>query len=246
MGDKITVLIVEDDPIIAADLTYFMKDFGYSPFPAVASAEQALLLLNNIVPDFILMDVTLEGDVDGIELAQEINKKHALPIIFLTAHHDRKTIDRIKAAQPSAYLVKPLQEYNLQTSIELALYNFSHQKLVNKGQDNSDADFVSGKHFFIKVKNQLKKVLLDEILFVEAYDNYSFVHTSDQKYLIGSTLKAVEQKLAEHQFIRTHRSTIVNLKVIDGIEEDVILIREHKLPIGKTYRDDFMKRINLL
>jgi len=246
MGDKITVLIVEDDPIIAADLTYFMKDFGYSPFPAVASAEQALLLLNNIVPDFILMDVTLDGKTDGIELAQQISKKHALPIIFLTAHHDRKTIDRIKAAQPSAYLVKPLQEYNLQTSIELALYNFSHQKFVNKDQDSSDADFVSGNHFFIKVKNQLKKVLLDQILFIEAYDNYSFVHTADQKYLIGSTLKAVEQKLAEHQFVRTHRSTIVNLKVIEGIEEDVILIREHKLPIGKTYREDFMKRINLL
>jgi len=246
MGDNITVLIVEDDPIIAADLTYFMKDFGYSPFPAVASAAQAWLLLNNVVPDFILMDVTLEGDVDGIELAKQINKKHALPIIFLTAHHDRKTIDRIKAAQPSAYLVKPLQEYNLQTSIELALYNYSHQKLVNKSQDTSDTDFVSGNHFFIKVKNQLKKVLLDQILFVEAYDNYSFVHTAEQKYLIGSTLKAVEQKLAEHQFVRTHRSTIVNLKVIDGIEEDVILIREHKLPIGKTYRDDFMKRINLL
>ena len=246
MRDNITVLIVEDDPIIAADLTYFMKDFGYSPFPAVASAEQAWLLLNNVVPDFVLMDVTLEGDVDGIELAKQINKKHALPIIFLTAHHDRKTIDRIKAAQPSAYLVKPLQEFNLQTSIELALYNYSHQKLVNKSQDTSDTDFVSGNHFFIKVKNQLKKVLLDEILFVEAYDNYSFVHTAEQKYLIGSTLKAVEQKLSEHQFVRTHRSTIVNLKVIEGIEEDVILIREHKLPIGKTYREDFMKRINLL
>lgn len=246
MADNISVLIVEDDPIIAADLTYLMQDLGYSPFPAVSSAEQALLLLKNAIPDFILMDVTLEGEMDGIGLAEKLNKNYSIPIIFLTAHHDRDTIDRIKATQPSAYLVKPLQEYNLQTSIELALYNYSHQKLVVKPVDTSGNDFISGNHFFVKIKNQLKKILLDDILFVEAYDNYSFLHTTEAKHLIGSNLKSVESKLADHQFVRTHRSTIVNLKVIDGIEEDVILIGKHQLPIGKTYREDFMKRINLL
>ena len=98
MSERITVLIVEDDPIIAADLKYFMKDFGYAPFPAVADADQAMLMLENIAPDFILMDVTLEGDVDGIQLAEQINAKMNVPIIFLTAHHDKSTIDRIKAS----------------------------------------------------------------------------------------------------------------------------------------------------
>ncbi len=246
MSDNITVLIVEDDPIIAADLKFLMQDLGYSPFPPVASAEDALLVLNNIKPDFALIDVTLEGDMDGIDLAEIINKKQRLPIIFLTAHHDRTTIDRIKAVQPSAYLVKPLEEHNLQTSIELALYNHSHQKLEPKQAEGGE-DYVMGKHFFIKVKNQLKKVLLEDILFLEAYDNYSFVHTANgSKSIIGSNLKMLEHKLAEHQFIRIHRSYLINLRAVDGIEEDVVLIKENHLPVGKTYREEFMKRISLL
>mgnify|MGYP000601479710 CR=1 FL=1 len=84
MQDKITVLIVEDDPIISADLTYFMKDFGYSPFPALKNAEDTLMMLQNITPDFILMDIGLAGNKDGIETAEIINQKYQIPIIFLT------------------------------------------------------------------------------------------------------------------------------------------------------------------
>jgi DNA-binding LytR/AlgR family response regulator len=246
MPDKITVLIVEDDPIISADLTYLMRDFGYSPFPPLKNADDTLMMLENITPDFILMDVSLEGDVDGIDLATEINKIKSIPIIFLTAHHDRATIDRIKATQPSAYLVKPLQEFNLQTSIELALYNYSHQKLQNKEDDSFDSDFISGDHFFIKVKNQLKKVLLSEILFFEASDNYSFLHTAKQKYIISSTLKTLESKLKDFDFVRIHRSSLINLLALEGIEEDVAIIAGNNLPVGKTYKVDLMKRIKLL
>ena len=146
MSERITVLIVEDDPIIAADLKHFMKDFGYAPYPAATEAEQALMMLETITPDFILMDVTLEGEADGIELAEKINKSLDVPIIFLTAHHDKATIDRIKQTQPSAYLVKPLQEHNLKASIELALYNHSHQKLDDRPE--SGEDYVAGNYIF--------------------------------------------------------------------------------------------------
>lgn len=179
-------------------------------------------------------------------MANEINKTKNIPVIFLTAHHDRATIDRIKATQPSAYLVKPLQEFNLQTSIELALYNHLHQKLQNNEGDSMDSDFISGNHFFIKVKNQLKKVLLSEILFFEASDNYSFLHTANQKYIISSTLKTLESKLKDFDFVRIHRSSLINLLALEGIEEDVAIIAGNHLPVGKTYKVDLMKRIKLL
>lgn len=246
-ASKITVLIVEDDPIIASDICHHMKEFGYAPFPPVSSAEDALLLLNNVLPDFIMIDVSLDGEMDGIQLAEEINKNHQLPIIFLTAHHDRNTLDRIKATRPSAYLVKPLQVYNLQTSIELALYNHSHQEFSSNDEEESSEDFISGGHFFLKVKNQLRKILLEEIQVLEAYDNYAFAHTkTGQKLIISTTLKQLEQKLSDHQFIRTHRSYMVNLKAIESIEDDMVMIRDLRIPIGKTYKDEFMKRIQLL
>ena len=244
---KITALIVEDDPVIAADLSFFMKDFGYSPFPAVKNAADALLLLNNIVPDFILIDVNLEGEMDGIELAKAIKEHHNLPLIFLTALHDRGTLDRIKETQPSAYLVKPLQEYSLQATIELALYNHSHQKpAATDVATVLETDFIAGDYFFIKVKNQLRKISLDDIVVLEAYDNYAYVHTPGQKHIIGSTLKSLEEKLTGLHFNRIHRSYIINLKHIEKIEEDIVVIGTLKIPIGKTYKDDLMKRIKLL
>jgi DNA-binding LytR/AlgR family response regulator len=243
---KVTVLIVEDDPIIAKDLSYHLQDLGYSPFPPVRSVEDALLLLNNVTPDLVLIDVSLEGEEDGIDLAEKINQQHDLPIIFLTALHDRATIDRIKATRPSAYLVKPLQVHNLQTSIELALYNQAHQSLTEEPIAERTEDFVTGSHFFIKVKQQLRKVLLEEVEVLEAFDNYAFLHTADQKHIISSSLKDLERKLIDQPFVRIHRSYMVNLGAIERIEEDIVVIRDFRIPIGKTYKEEFMKRIQLL
>lgn len=247
MGEqKLQAMIVEDEPIISADLTYLMEDLGYKPLPPVRNYRDALLLLDSVTPDFILLDVSLEGEQDGISLAKAIKERFDLPLIFLTAHHDRQTIDKIKAVQPSAYLVKPINEYNLQMSIELALYNHTHRSFSSKITEPRENDYVNGAHFFIKVKNQLKKILLEDIGVLEAYDNYSYVHTAESKHLISSTLKQLEQKLPQESFIRVHRSYMVNLKAIERIEEDVITIKEMHIPIGKTYREEFMKRIELL
>lgn len=245
MGEqKITALIVEDDPVIAEDLTWNLKDFGYSPFPPVASAADALLLLENVKPDFVLLDVTLKGETDGISLGEEITKRWSIPLVFLTAHHDRRTMERIKALHAAAYLVKPLQIHSLQTAIELALYNHSHRKM-SALPEGGEPDYVAGDFFFIKVKNQLVKVELREILLLEAADNYAFIYTRQNKYMVSSNLKALEGKLPDY-FMRVHRSYVVNLKAIDSIEEESIAIGEHQVPLGKTHREDFMKRINLL
>jgi DNA-binding LytR/AlgR family response regulator len=246
--NNITILIVEDDPVIAADLTFIMQDLGYSPFPPLRNAADVLLILKNIRPDCIIVDVNLEGDMDGIELAGTIKTEYGIPVIFLTAHHDRNTMERIKKIQPSAYLVKPIEIHTLQTTIELALYNASHRGITNKEkeQENENEEYISDRYFFIKVKNQLKKILLEDIVYLEAYDNYSYLYAPDKKYIISSNLKAIENKLADYQFVRVHRSYLINLKYIDGIEDDFILMNKARIPIGKTYRDDFMKFIDLL
>lgn len=246
--NNISILIVEDDPVIAADLTFIMQDLGYSPFPPMRNAADVMLMLRNTQPDCIILDVNIEGKMDGIELAEKIKNEFRLPIIFLTAHHDRNTIERIKKIQPSAYLVKPIEVHTLQTTIELALYNASHGDMNQKDtlNDNTNDEYISDRYFFIKVKNQLKKILLEEIVYLEAYDNYSYLHTPETKYIISSNLKAIETKLTDHQFVRVHRSYLVNLKYVDGIEDESILMNKVRIPIGKTYRDDFMKFIDLL
>jgi DNA-binding LytR/AlgR family response regulator len=240
---KTTALVVEDDPVIAADLVWLLKDFGYSPFPAVESADEARLLFENVRPDIVLMDVSIEGGVDGIDLAREIQERWDVPIVFLTAHHDRRTMDRIKAIRASAYLVKPLQGHSLQAALELALYNHSHRQLTSS--ESEEFQPLQGQEFFIKVKNQLRKFHVDDMICMEAADNYAFIHTRTEKHLINHTLKELEEKLP-HSFVRVHRSFIVNMNAVDGIEEDVVLVGKLHLPLGKTYRDEFMQRIRTL
>lgn len=244
---KVTILIVEDNPIIADDLAGYMEDFGYTAMPPVHSAEEALRAIKNNEPDLLLLDVGLEGEIDGIQLAGMVNEKYNIPFIYLTALHDNNTIGRIKETQPNAYLVKPVDEKSLQTSIEVALYNFTHRQTDAQEENNEEiSGFIKGDHFFIKVKQSLVKVFLEDVLFFEAYDNYSYVHTPERKYLISMSLKSVEGKLSGGVFVRSHRSYIVNMSKIGSIQEDNLIIAEHKVPIGKTHRAEIMKYINLL
>jgi DNA-binding LytR/AlgR family response regulator len=237
---KKKILIVEDQPIIAADLSGYMKDFGYQPLPSVKSAEDALLLLENIQVDCVLIDINIEGDMDGVELAHQIKETYGIPMIFITALHDDHTIKRITSSGASAYLVKPVSEYSLRASIELALHKEErvHSPKLKVEKEHED--------FYIKYKNQLRRISAEEVNVCEAYDNYVYLHTNEGKFLIHSSLKAVAEKLVPFDFMRVHRSYIVNMKSIDSLEGDDILINGLRIRIGKTYREEFMSQIRLL
>ena len=245
---KFKILIVEDDSIISEDLAGYMEDFGYQAMPTASNAEEALKILKNGLPDLVLLDVGLEGEIDGIQLANLIQEKYDLPFIFLTAYHDTATIERIKSTRPAGYLVKPVDERSLKTSIEVGLYNFRHSQHDISAKDVQDTkmDIISNDHFFIKVKQGLQKILLKDILFFEAYDNYAYVHTQDKKHIVSMPLISIENKISPQHFIRVHRSYIINIEKIQGLEDDNVIIDGKSIPIGKTYRSDIMKLIRLL
>lgn len=245
-SNMVRILIVEDNPIIGEDLAAYMSEFGHIPVGVASNADEALKLLKETSVDLILLDVGLEGEIDGIQLASLIRDKYEMPYIFLTALYDNKTIERIKSVRPEAYLVKPIDEHSLKTTIEVALYNFHHKTELPSQGEQDHGSFNEDGYFFIKVKQGLLKIQLQDILFFEAYDNYSWVYTSDQKHLIGLTLKNIEAKLPPKPFIRAHRSYIVNIQKIDRLDEISLFIGEHKVPIGKTFRPDIMKHIRLL
>ena len=243
---KPKILIIEDDSIIAEDLAGFLDDFGYAAMDIASNAEEALKALKNELPDLVLLDVGLDGEVDGIQLAGIIQEKYDLPFIFLTAYYDDKTINRIKTTRPNGYLVKPIDEHSLKTSIEVALYNFSHRQPEKFSEPDSADHSGTDAHFFIKVKQGLLKIAFADILLVEACDNYCYLYTAEKKYMVSMHLKSIETKLPGKNFIRVHRSFVINLDKIQSIEDDVIVIGQNRIPIGKTYRNDVMKYIKLL
>lgn len=122
---EIHVLIVEDEALIAKDIKYILEDEEYIVSAIAYNSKQALEELRNKPPDIVLLDIQLNSELSGIQLAKVINEQYQLPFIFLTSHSDRATIEHVKSTNPMGYLVKPFEERTLITTIEIALYNYA-------------------------------------------------------------------------------------------------------------------------
>lgn len=122
---NIQVLIVEDEPLIAEDISEYLSNVDYSVLDIAYSKSQALKALERQTPDMILLDINLGGNLDGIEIAHLINQKYQLPFIFLTSYAHKSILDQAKVTRPLGYILKPFTEKDLFSSIEIALYNFS-------------------------------------------------------------------------------------------------------------------------
>ncbi|MCC5629300.1 PAS domain S-box protein [Nostoc sphaeroides CHAB 2801] len=131
---KAKILVVEDEAIVGKDLQYRLIKFGYTVPVIASSGEEAINKAIEISPDLVLMDIKLKGSMDGIEAAEEIYKRLDIPVIYLTAYADEKTLERAKITEPFAYLIKPFKERELQTNIEITLikHGLERQLKVNK------------------------------------------------------------------------------------------------------------------
>ena len=125
------IMIVEDESIIAEDLADSLEDMGYIVVDIVSSGEEAILMAAEKQPHLILMDVMLQGEIDGITAAEEIYSSLQIPIIFLTAYSDNQTLQRVKATNPFGYIVKPFEERNLYLTIEIALERHHYDPITH-------------------------------------------------------------------------------------------------------------------
>ena len=232
---KLTILIVEDEPLIADDIAMILGKNKYQIADIVDNAEDALHYLRSNNVNLILLDINIEGDTDGIQLAHKINEAFKIPFLFLTSYYDNNTLKRAKAANPSGYIVKPFDEADLVANIELSSIKTKRSTSLTKTEK-----------FFIRDKNELKSIETDDILYVESDDNYANIFTTQQKYVVPHTLKSIEDQLSEHQFTRIHKSYLVNFKKITSIHEGCVFINEVRLTIGRAYKDKLISGLAIL
>jgi PAS domain S-box-containing protein len=117
-----TILVVEDERLVAKDLQTTLKRLGYSCPVTASSGESALRAADETAPDLVLLDVNLGGSMDGIDVATELRRRRGVPVVFLTAYADDETIGRARLAEPYGYVIKPYNERELRSGIEIALY----------------------------------------------------------------------------------------------------------------------------
>jgi DNA-binding LytR/AlgR family response regulator len=239
--NKVKVLIVEDELIIAMNITDILEDLGYETLEVASSYEEAVKLLKSEDPDIAILDVQLKGSKNGIDLAQFIREEYDIPFIFLTSNSGKETVEKAKSVNPSSFLVKPFNTDDLFTSIEIALHNYNQQKKASANDEGvlvNDALFIKEKGSFIKVK-------LDEILFFKSHHVYLEVHTkSGGNHLLRSSFNSISTYLPKH-FFRVHRSFMINLNHLDSIKSHSLTIQDMEVPLSKRFRDELFQIIQI-
>lgn len=125
---KIKVLIVEDEPVIAENVSLYLDNNDFEVSGIAYDSEEAMDQLRLNTPDAIILDINLESDKDGIDIAGYINSVYQLPFVFLTSYSDKVTLERAKKVKPSGYIVKPFNEKTLLASLEIAISNHATEK----------------------------------------------------------------------------------------------------------------------
>ena len=234
------LLIIEDSVDIRENTAELLELSGFTVEKASDGLE-GVRLARTWNPDLVICDIMMPN-LDGFGVLQVFSSQPELasiPFIFLTSLSDNATLEKVKATEPFGYIVKPFNEKTLKTNIELALHKYQLQKPSVSVTEENDS-------FFIKNKGELIRIELNQILYLEAYDNYCYLITAQNKTLISHTLKSVEEKLPSQKFLRVHRSFVVQISQISSLQEGFVFIGKHKIPVGKSYREELMKNITLL
>lgn len=229
---KPSILVVEDEPLIADDIAEILEKNGFEVYLA-DEAKDALDIIDKCNPDLAILDINIDGEQDGIALAGQIT----IPFVFLTSYYDKATLARAAKVNPSGYLVKPFDENELVANVEIAL-----SKKITKPQLSPQFP----EKLFVRKEQEIIALMSDQIVYAEAFDNYTKLFTSDDKYMISHTLKRVEETLGPHGFMRIHRSFIINFNAIDSIAENYVYLKGRKVQIGKAYKKLLMDRLTMI
>ncbi len=246
---KPRILIVEDELLVALDLSKRLDFLGFDASTA-ENGNEALRSFNSLKPDLVLLDINLEGGMDGIETGRRMITINPVPLVFLTSYSDDLTFKRAQELGPSAYLLKPFNERELNLSINLALSNFSKAKNTlekNKAQKNLDDEFyLVTSSIFLRKKTRFQKVAFKDIILIEADGNCTLIHTRTQKFFLSVTMGIILEELHIPEIVRCHRSYAVNINAVDSFEGNRIFIGEQEIPVSKSYKEGLFDRFRTL
>lgn len=214
------IYIVEDEPLIVSTIETSLRKHGHKILGDADEVSVALKDIELLKPDLVLIDIQLSGDKDGIDLANELDKTKQ-PYLFLSSQTDPNTITRVKDTNPLGYVVKPFTVTGLRTNIELAWHNFTE---------------IEQHYLAIKHDGKLLKINQDAINHLKAFDNYCYIYTTTESYLVPHTLKHIHEQLVGDHFIKCHRSYVVNLKHVLSIEKGSITTKINTIPVSATQR----------
>jgi two-component system, LytTR family, response regulator LytT len=208
------ILIVEDEVIIAEFIKDILEENNYNSVTIANDYETAVSEMQNFVPDLILMDINLNGLNSGIELAEKKNKQ--AKVIFLTGQNDFGLMNKALTTNPESYLTKPIKKNDLIAAIQLSIFK--------------------NKPSYVKIKDGVKtiKIDLNDILFIKSDDVYIDIQTTTKKYTIRKSLDSFLKEINHSNFIKVHRSYIINTSKVTSKKANSISIDNFEIPISRN------------
>lgn len=248
MDTLIKILVVEDEMIIGAKISMQLTSLGYEVTGILPRGEEAVIHVEENRPDIVLLDINLKGKLNGIETALQIQKLADIPIIYLTANSDEATFNRARASRPYAFISKPYKQLDLQRAIELTISRMAENETGPHADESSDDErpFILSDRIFVRHREKMIKIIVAEILYIEADRNYCRIFTRNKEYLLSITLKTIEEKLPGLIFLRTHRSYIINLAHVDEVAEGHVIIAQKAIPLSAGLKEQLLQRIQTL
>lgn len=247
MSKKTKILIVEDEMVIAANISLQLTELGYEVIGIVPRGEDALKQIETNTPDILLLDINLKGALDGIETAQAMQKTHNIPVIYLTANIDDAHFNRAKTTHPYGFIAKPFKKLDLQRTIELTISQItSEEKEPDKIEPINGESLILSDSIFVRHLNSMVKISINDVLYIEAERNYCRIHSKNREYLLVMTLKDMDEKLPSKHFLRIHRSFIINISKIDEVANSHIVIGKKAIPISKSLKEELLKRLQTI
>ena len=134
MSSNVKILVVEDESIVAMDIKQRAENLGYTVTSITPSGEEAIKKVAENIPDLVLMDIVLKGEMDGVETAQKIRDSYDIPVVYITAYSDEKTLKRAKVTEPFGYIIKPFEDRELHSAVEVALYKHKMESKLKESE----------------------------------------------------------------------------------------------------------------
>lgn len=229
---KINCIIIDDEPLARKGLKEYMADVDFLQLSGeFDNPLKATELLSRGEGQLLFLDIQMPK-ITGLEFFKTL--QNPPPVIFTTAYPQYA----LEGFEVNAldYLVKPI-------SFDRFLKAVMKAKEYYEMREKNVSEATQSDYFFIKADSKLVRIGFDEVLFVEALQNYVTVHTVDKKYMTYLTFKSVEEYLPADKFIKVHKSYIVAASKIDSIEGNDILVGGRHIPISRTQKDEVMEKL---
>lgn len=227
---NIKVLIIEDNPLTAQDLREIIVENGMQVIASARNKQEAREAFKATTPDILLVDINLKDGDDGVDFVNEISSEVKIPVVYLTANSDKETKERAFKTKPSSFLTKPYDDKDVIISLELAFSNHCSEVLEDELPKTS--------FIFLKNGGKFEKVGIQSIDYLQAEGSYSKFITREKEYFLSGNLQNISNKLKNPSFLRVHRSYVVNIDNITGVDSDYVFFGDKNIPISRSYKEN--------